>query len=100
MKKSKKIIILLTIITSLIALISANYNYLLQKYISYKFNINLKEAASIGIIGGADGPTSIFIASKPHSNAITIISTFLSIIGFVYLFSGSFYFLNIKKPPK
>ena len=29
---------------------------------------NMKEAAAIGIIGGADGPTSIFIASKlaPH----------------------------------
>jgi len=27
-------------------------------------NFNLKEAASIGIIGAADGPTSIFVASK------------------------------------
>ncbi len=32
------------------------------------FGFELKEAAAIGIIGGADGPTSIFIASKlaPH----------------------------------
>ena len=31
-------------------------------------NFDLKEAASIGIIGGADGPTSIFLASQlaPH----------------------------------
>ncbi len=28
------------------------------------FGFNLQEAASIGIIGGADGPTSIFLASK------------------------------------
>lgn len=28
------------------------------------FSFGLKEAASIGIIGGADGPTAIFIASK------------------------------------
>lgn len=34
----------------------------------YLFGFNLKEAASIGIIGGADGPTSIYLASKlaPH----------------------------------
>ncbi|UCH85692.1 MAG: sodium ion-translocating decarboxylase subunit beta, partial [Candidatus Latescibacterota bacterium] len=35
---------------------------------AYLLNFNLKEAASIGIIGGADGPTSIFLASQlaPH----------------------------------
>jgi carboxybiotin decarboxylase len=34
----------------------------------YIFGFSAKEAASIGIIGGADGPTSIFLASKlaPH----------------------------------
>ncbi len=34
----------------------------------YVFGFTPKEAASIGIIGGADGPTSIFLASKlaPH----------------------------------
>jgi oxaloacetate decarboxylase beta subunit len=30
----------------------------------YVFNFNAQESAAIGIIGGADGPTSIFIASK------------------------------------
>lgn len=32
------------------------------------FDFNIKEACSIGIIGGADGPTSIYVASKfaPH----------------------------------
>jgi len=35
---------------------------------AYFLGFNLKEAASIGIIGGADGPTSIFLASQlaPH----------------------------------
>lgn len=34
----------------------------------YLFGFTLKEAATIGIIGGADGPTSIFLASQlaPH----------------------------------
>ena len=34
----------------------------LAKYLG--FNFNLADAASIGIIGGADGPTAIFLASK------------------------------------
>ena len=35
---------------------------------AYLFGFTFKEAAAIGIIGGADGPTSIFLASKlaPH----------------------------------
>ncbi len=35
---------------------------------AYLLGFNYKEAASIGIIGGADGPTSIFLASQlaPH----------------------------------
>ena len=35
---------------------------------AYLFGFSIKEAAVIGIIGGADGPTSIFLASKlaPH----------------------------------
>ena len=35
---------------------------------AYLFGFDFKEAASIGIIGGADGPTSIFLTSKlaPH----------------------------------
>jgi len=35
---------------------------------AYLFGFTLKEAAAIGIIGGADGPTSIFLASQlaPH----------------------------------
>lgn len=34
----------------------------------YLFNFDMKEAASIGIIGGADGPTSIFLTAilAPH----------------------------------
>ncbi len=39
---------------------------LLAKY--FGFDFGMREAASIGIIGGADGPTAIFVASRmaPH----------------------------------
>jgi len=37
-------------------------------FIAYAIGFDLKEAATIGIIGGADGPTTIFLATKlaPH----------------------------------
>ncbi len=82
---NKKVITILTIITTLITLISASFKYFLRMYASYRVNIDSDKAASIGIIGGADGPTSIFIAGTPSSSLITIIFALLSIIGFVYL---------------
>jgi Na+-transporting methylmalonyl-CoA/oxaloacetate decarboxylase beta subunit len=85
--KNKKVITVLTIITTLITLISASFNYFLRMYVSYRFNIDSNKAALIGIIGGSDGPTSIFIAGMPSSSSITIIFALLSIIGFVYLIS-------------
>ncbi|MBW2369928.1 MAG: sodium ion-translocating decarboxylase subunit beta [Deltaproteobacteria bacterium] len=37
-------------------------------FVSHAFGFSLSEAATVGIIGGADGPTTIFLASKlaPH----------------------------------
>jgi len=83
--KNKKVITILTIITTLITLISVSFNFFLRMYVSYRFNIDSNNADSIGIIGGSDGPTSIFIAGKASSGSIIIVFAFLSIIGFVYL---------------
>ena len=48
----------------------------------YVFGFTPKEAASIGIIGGADGPTSIFLASKlaPHLLGPIAVAAYLSLI--------------------
>jgi len=45
---------------------------------SILFNFNLKEAASIGIIGGADGPTTIYLASAlaPHMIGMVAIAAY------------------------
>ncbi len=45
---------------------------LLTRYLGFDFGI--KDAASIGIIGGADGPTAIFIASKLSPNLLGAIA--------------------------
>lgn len=85
--KNKKVITVLTIITALIALVSASFSYILRMYVSHRFNIDTNSAASIGIIGGSDGPTAIFVSGMPSSSSITIVFGLLSIIGIAYLIS-------------
>lgn len=47
---------------------------------------------TISIIGGADGPTSVFVATKLNSAPITI----LMIIGIVMLIGAIFFILKKK----
>jgi Na+-transporting methylmalonyl-CoA/oxaloacetate decarboxylase beta subunit len=85
-KKVEKIIIALTVATSIITIISASWKFIMRLYIQYRFQIDTdNSASSIGIIGGADGPTSIFISGYPYSGIFTIIFALLSVAGVVYL---------------
>ena len=38
-------------------------------YLKNRFNMEFskREASSVAIIGGSDGPTAIFLAARPHS---------------------------------
>ena len=61
----------------------------LQNLILLLFN-KANNAASIGIIGGADGPTAIFVTSKAHDaalppEAIYVLLMVMGIIGFIAL---------------
>lgn len=87
MKKGKttKIITILTIVCALIALISAFSDSLLALYLSYKFNMDTRDASSVGIIGGADGPTAIYVSGQISSHWFTIIFALLTILGIIYL---------------
>ncbi len=40
---------------------------------------------TVGIIGGADGPTSIFIATSPSSYSVTKVFGILTLLGIAYL---------------
>jgi len=50
----------------------------------FGFDFSLKDAASIGIIGGADGPTSIFLSAKlktPYFGAIAVAAyTYMALV--------------------
>ena len=51
--------------------------------------ITFTEKQSVGIIGGADGPTAIFVARAPESEAYSVLMATLilvmSLVGFYYL---------------
>ena len=89
MKKERlrKVVTVLTIIAIMITLISVGFHFLLPKYLSCKYNIQAGNADSIGIIGGADGPTAIFVASGTSSSTyiLTAIFALLSIGGILYV---------------
>jgi Na+-transporting methylmalonyl-CoA/oxaloacetate decarboxylase beta subunit len=85
--KNKKAVTILTMIAGVIALISASFSFWVRVYVLYKFNVNLNEASSIGIIGRSDGPTSVFVADISSYKPITGVFTLLTIIGILYLIS-------------
>ncbi|CUH92030.1 sodium ion-translocating decarboxylase subunit beta [Herbinix luporum] len=84
-EKSRLVILILTIITLLITVIGIIFEYLFPKFIEYKYQIKTENPASIGIIGGADGPTSIFISGTKSGNVLTIICGLVSAAGIIYL---------------
>jgi hypothetical protein len=80
-------ILILTVVSALISLVAVIYEYFLPLYLIRKYNLNANESSSIGIIGGADGPTAIFVTSKP-SNPLGISAIFflIAILGVACLF--------------
>ncbi|NLY44035.1 MAG: sodium ion-translocating decarboxylase subunit beta [Clostridiaceae bacterium] len=84
-EKAEKIIIVFTVISALVAFISAFFSLLLPLYLSKKFNTDARNAGSIGIIGGADGPTAVFVSGKSSFPLLTVISVLLAIPGIIYL---------------
>src|SRR3972149_5396831 len=57
---------------------AAQFGVYVAFFVALLFGFTLAEAASIGIIGGADGPTTIFINTKlaPHMLGITAVAAY------------------------
>lgn len=83
--KYRKIIIIITIVTTIITIIGVLWKYIMRMYLHYKFQTNTNSASSIGIIGSADGPTSIYLSGSQYLGLITIIFGLLSVLGIIYL---------------
>lgn len=84
-RKLTKIVVIFTVITGIVTVIRLGFEYLLPIYLSFKLNKNINQASSIGIIGGADGPTSIFLSSQPSSHFITGTFAVLTVSGIIVL---------------
>jgi len=76
---------ILTIMNAIITIISSGFSFLMHMYLSYKLHIDASKASSIGIIGGADGPTAIYVTDQSSPHLITVIFALLSIAGIAYL---------------
>lgn len=79
-----KITKICTIVCAVITLISFVGDFIMKHILVIN---NSKEASSIGIIGGADGPTTIFLASSGSYsiNGMFGILTVIGIIIYMYL---------------
>ena len=81
MKIAKWISLGLTILSGIACLF-----FYLAPLVIGKFLLNdVKDASAIGIIGGADGPTSFFISSLPVFSPIMPIIFVLSLVSYLLL---------------
>lgn len=53
---------------------AAQFGIFATVFVAVFFGFNIKEAASIGIIGAADGPTSIFVSNQLAPNLLGVIT--------------------------
>ncbi len=77
----RKAVTILTIIAIVITVISVGINFLAPMYLSHKLVNEVDKVSSVGIIGGADGPTAIYLTSQSFSYISTVIFALLSIVG-------------------
>ncbi|MDF2512625.1 MAG: hypothetical protein K0S04_2491 [Herbinix sp.] len=91
MKMKRKIILTVTIITGIVTLLCISFPLIISLYIQHEFKIDVKDASAIGIIGSADGPTSILVSSINSSNLkwifilLTALMLILTAAGTIYL---------------
>lgn len=75
---------ILTLLSAVAASISGSFEFLLPLYVAYKFKMSLNENSTIGIIGGADGPTAVFVTKQSSHISITLILLVIAILGTAY----------------
>lgn len=78
-------IAILTTISGSLVLYNMAIQYLVPLYVKYKYGIFTKDASSVGIIGGSDGPTSIYLTNT-EQQVSTPVFLILFILGLMYLF--------------
>lgn len=85
MKLKRKLILIVTVLSAVIFLIHTVIKVLLHLYLKNKFDMDLSDASSIGIIGGADGPVSILVANAQFSRLLGLLPI-IAVAGGMYLY--------------
>ncbi len=85
MKLKRKLILIVTVLSAVIFLIHTVIKVLLHLYLKNKFDMDLSDASSIGIIGGADGPVSILVANAQFSRLLGLLPL-IAVAGGIYLY--------------
>jgi len=80
-KRAARVATILTVITAVITVVSAAYEILLPGFLSVVLHFDAREASSISIIGGADGPTAIYLTGRPPVRVITAVFALLTAAG-------------------
>ena len=76
---------LFTIIFIIMTLISICHNFIMLISPFFKLQKQIGSSNSVAIIGGADGPTALYITNEPSLHIFTVIFALLSIAGVLYL---------------
>lgn len=84
-ERTNMMVTTVTVISIFITLITGGYDFILPLYYSIKYKMDLNGASSIGIIGGADGPTSILLTGNPYIYYIRALFALISIVGISYI---------------
>ncbi|MFY9380670.1 MAG: sodium ion-translocating decarboxylase subunit beta [Eubacteriales bacterium] len=79
-----KVATIFTVLCALMAFVSVFPQIIFSLYLSNKYNVDTANASTVGIIGGADGPTAIFISGQ-ISYLFTAVFVLLTILGIIYL---------------
>jgi Na+-transporting methylmalonyl-CoA/oxaloacetate decarboxylase beta subunit len=78
-------ITIITTISGALVLYNLAIRYLVPIYLEYKYEVFTKDASSVGIIGGADGPTFIYLTNFKQQES-TPLFLLLFILGLMCLF--------------
>ena len=81
----KKAVTIITAISSAVTVLVALLHFLLPAYLLHQYRIDAKGASSIGIIGSADGPTTIYVSGQSSVWQIAAVSGLIAIAGIAYL---------------
>lgn len=85
MKIQRRMVLILTTVCALMTIGSLALNYGLPLYIKKVGGFSWKDASTIGVIGKADGPTSILLSNSKYSLITAIVSLLLTLTGVSYL---------------